>query len=337
MMRSSLNYFHGLFSQLQSGIILRAFRNFATCFLILFRANIPMMHRIRQSVGQAAFWRVALCLLISSILSACAATPPPNAAGPRPNEPPYPVLMMETVDRREAALNAWAKFTTEQGITNAPAPELQPVTATVRSLPAFVGTPLYLPKVGDTLPMNEDNTRESLRRFIASASPIIGAPPHQLSLVKRIDGADGTQRAQYEQRPFRYPLRNGYGKLEITFTPDRRVLQINSTCITDIEQLQRAGAGTRPRWDAEKVSAQITDRALTYKDAAGNSQTLTVTKGEELIVHELVIFPRPRANDSSILEFHLAWEITVKRASGPLNIYLDAVTDELLAVSPLSE
>ncbi len=286
---------------------------------------------------QVASWRVAFCMFMILGLSACAATPPPNATGPRPNEPPYPVLLLETVDRREAALTAWTKFTTEQGITDAPAPELQPVTATIRSLPAFTGTPLYLPKVGDTLPMNEDNTRESLRRFIASASPVIGAQPQQLSLVRRIDAADGTQRALYEQRPFRYPLRNGYGKLEITFTPDRRVLQINSTCITEVEQLQRAGAGTRPRWDAEKVGAQIIDRTLTYKDAAGTSETLTVAKGEEVLVRELVIYPLPRTSDPSILEFHLAWEITVKRASGSLNIYLDAVTDELLAVSPFSE
>jgi hypothetical protein len=295
-----------------------------------------MMQRIRQSRRQVAGWRFALLCLLGFVLNGCAATPPPNAAGPRPNEPPYPILLSETTERREAALTAWAKFTTEQGITNAPAPELQPVTATIRSLPSFSGTPLYLPKVGDTLPMNEENTRESLRRFIVSASPIIGATSPQLSLVQRVDAADGTQRALYEQRPFRYPLRNGYGKLEITFTPDRRVLQINSTCITDVEQLQRAGAGTRPRWDAEKVSAQITDRTFTYKDANGNSHTLTVAKGEELIVRELVIYPIPRAIDSSLLEFHLAWEITVKRASGSLNIYLDAVTDELLAINPLS-
>jgi hypothetical protein len=296
-----------------------------------------MMYRIRQSLRHIERLRVALCISTILGLSACAATPPPNATGPRPNEPPYPVLLTETTDRREAALVAWTKFTTEQGITNAPAPELQPVTATVRSLPAFTGTPLYLPKVGDTFPMNEENTRESLRRFIASASSIIGASPQQLSLVQRVDGADGTQRALYEQRPFRFPLRNGYGKLEITFTPDRRVVQINSTCITDVEQLQRAGAGTRPRWDAEKVSAQITDRTFTYKDAAGNSHTLAVNKGEEIIVRELVIYPRPRTSDPSILEFHLAWEITVKRASAPLNIYLDAVTDELLDVTPFSE
>ena len=295
-----------------------------------------MIHRIKQSVHQVKGLRAALFILMVLGLSACAATPPPNAAGPRPNEPPYPVLMTETAVRREAALAAWTKFMTEQGITNPPAPELQPVTATIRSLPTLTDKPLYLPKVGDTSPMNEENTRESLRRFIASASPIIGAQPQQLSLVQRVDAADGTQRALYEQRPFRYPLRNGYGKLEITFTPDRRVLQINSTCITEVEQLQRAGAGTRPRWDAEKLLAQLADRTFTYRDAAGNSHILTVAKGEAT-VHELIIYPLPRADDSATLEFHLAWEINVKRATGSFNIYLDAVTDELIAVSPISE
>jgi hypothetical protein len=79
------------------------------------------------------------------------------------------------------------------------------------------------------------------------------------------------------------------------------------------------------------------DRTFTYKDAAGNAQTLIISKGEDATVRELVIYPLPRAGDPSTLEFHLAWEITLKRASGPLSIYLDAVTDELLAVGPFSE
>jgi hypothetical protein len=296
-----------------------------------------MAHKIKVRVQWTERLRVALCALLALGLSACAATPPPNATGPQPNEPPYPVLMRETTDRREAALTAWTKFMGEQGITNAPAPELQPVTATIRSLPTFTGTNLFLPKIGDATPMNEENTRESLRRFINSASALLGAQQQQLSLVQRVDAADGTKKALYEQRPFRYPFRGGYGKLEITFAPDRRVLQINSTCVPEIEQLRLAGAGTRPKSDAETVAAQITEHAFTYRDAAGNPQTLTVAKGEEVSVRELVIYPVPRPSDSSVLEFHLAWEITVKRASGSLNVYLDAVTEKVIAVSPFSE
>lgn len=295
-----------------------------------------MANRIKQRVCRTEHLHVAVCVLIALGLSACAASPSPNAAGPRPNEPPYPILLTETAERREVALAAWAKFTTEQGITNASAPELQPVTATIRSLPTFTGTPLYLPKVGDTIPMNEENTRESLRRFITSIIPLLGARQQQLSLIQRIDAADGTKKALYEQRPFRYPLRGGYGKLEITFTPDRRVLQISSTCVPDTEQLQRTGAA-RPKWDAEKVGAQIAGRTFTYRDSAGNTQTLTIAQGENLTVRELVIYPLPRLGDPAILEFHLAWEITVKRVPDSFNIYLDAVTDEILGVSQFSE
>jgi hypothetical protein len=278
--------------------------------------------------------RGAACALLVLLLNACATTPAPDAAGPRPNEPPYPVLMVETQNRRAGAFQAWAKFTAEQGITDAPAPELQPVTATLRSLPAFSGTGLHLPKVGDTLPMSEENTREALRRFITSVSPLLGAQPIHLSLIQRVDAADGTQKAIYEQRPFRYPLRGGYGIVEITFAPDRRVLQITSTAIPEIEQLQRAGAGTRPRWTSEELPAQLAGKTFTYRDAAGVGQTLTINQAEDVVVRELVVYPRPRATDATVLEFHLAWEITLKSDPAQAVVYLDAVSNELLAHEP---
>ena len=281
--------------------------------------------------------RIVFLLAIAICVSACADRPAPNATGPRPNEVPYPVLMTDTADRREATLAAWTKFTQDQGLANAPAPEFQPVTATIRSLPTFTtGTPLYLPKVGEGATMSEEETRESLRRFITSASALLGAEPQQLSLTQRTDLADGTKKARYEQRPFRYPLRNDYGVLEITFAPDRRIIQISSTCIPEIEQLQRAGTGIRPRWTADKVAEQILGRTFTYWDAAKTQQTLSIAKGEEITVRELVVYPIPRASDPSVLEFHLAWEIIVGHQPNPLTIYLDAVTDEIIGVKQVS-
>src|SRR5687768_15320167 len=93
---------------------------------------------------------IALAAMVALGLGACAASPPPNPSGPQPNEPLYPVLMIESSQRREATLLAWSRFTAEQGVTNSAAPELNPVTATIRNLPALSGTLLYLPKVGDT-------------------------------------------------------------------------------------------------------------------------------------------------------------------------------------------
>ena len=277
--------------------------------------------------------RAAFCALLALLsCAACATTPAPEVTGPRPNEPPYPVLMVETPNRRAGAFQAWAKFTSEQGITNAPEPELQPVTATLRALPAMGATPLYLPKVGDAVPMSEENTRESLRRFITNVAPLLGAQPVHLSLLQRVDAADGTERAVYEQRPFRYPLRGGYGLVEITFTPDRRVLQITSTAIPEIEQLQRAGTGTRPRSSADDLPAQLAGKTFTYTDASGNQQTLAINQAADVQVSELVVYPRPRAADPTVLEFHLAWEITLKSDPSGAAVYMDAVTNELLAV-----
>jgi hypothetical protein len=291
----------------------------------------------KQSTRRVVRLRVAFLIALAIWMSACADRPSPNATGPRTNEVPYPVLMTDNAERRDAALTAWTKLTNDQGITNAPAPEFQPVTATIRNLPTLTNPPLYLPKVGVGATLSEEETRESLRRFITSVSVLLGAEPQQLSLVQRTDLADGTKKARYEQRPFRYPLRNDYGVLEITFAPDRRVIQITSTCIPEIEQLQRAGTGIRTRWTSDKVPEQITGKTFTYLDAtSGNQQTLTIAQGEEITVHELVIYPRPRVNDPLVLEFHLAWEITIGREPNPPTIYLDAVTDEIISVKQFS-
>lgn len=245
--------------------------------------------------------------------------------------------MRSTDERREAALAVWSRFATEQGIQNPSTPELQPVTATIRNLPTGMSAPLYLPKVGEANQMTEEDTREALRRFIASAGSLLGARPQQLSLIQRIDLADGTKKAIYEQRPFRFPLRGGYGRLEITFAPDRRIIQIFSTSIPEVEQLQRAGAGTRPRSTADQVPEKISGRTFTYRDETGAQQTFAVAQDEKLTVRELVVYPIARATDPDVLEFHLAWEIKAERADHSFNIYLDAVTEEIIAIQPVSQ
>jgi hypothetical protein len=290
-----------------------------------------------RRVNYSAWLSTAFCLVLTVLAGACAASRPVDPAGPRANEPPYPVLLVEDVDRRETALGEWTTLTRDQGVMNAPAPELQPVTATLRSLPQLPA-PLYLPKVGEGTPMTEEETRESLRRFILYAHDLIGAEPRQLSLVLRTDLADGTKKAQYRQRPFRYPIRGGYGVLEISFAPDRRILQVTSTCIPGADQLQRAGAGVRPTVTADQVAQRLSGQTITYTDAARNSHTLTVNSTAEITARELVVYPRPRASDPSVLEFHLAWEVGINPANerAAYLVYLDAVTGEIIAAVQFS-
>ncbi|MBD0369578.1 MAG: hypothetical protein ICV60_01890 [Pyrinomonadaceae bacterium] len=280
--------------------------------------------------------RTALVTALLSLACACAAaTTPPNPGAPNPNAPPYPVLLTdEQGDRRGAALGAWARLMHANAIEGAPEPELHPVTATIARLPQLPA-PLYLPKVGEGVPMTEEETREALRRFINDNRELLGIDPPQLSLVQRTDAADGTKRALYQQRAFRYNFRNGFGAVEITFTPDRRILNITSTAIPDIERLRVAGAGIAPRAElqsAEQVVKSLAGRTISYTDAAGRSLSYTITPENRITPRQFVIYPVLREDAPPALEFHLAWEIMIEGA--PLRtIYLDAITNEILSAT----
>lgn len=282
---------------------------------------------------------IALIAALVSFACACAASNPPNPGGPNPNAPPYPVLLTdEQGDRRQVALTAWVKLMHEQGITNAPEPELYPVTATIRGIPQLPA-PLYLPKVGEGVPMTEEETREALRRFINNNYELLGIEPQQLSLVQRIDAADGTKRARYEQRPFRYPFRNGFGVVEISFASDRRILNVTSTAIPEIERLRErlraSGAGITPRSELatpELVIKSMVGRTLTYTDASGRAATYTVTSQNRITPRQFVAYPLLRKTEPPALELHLAWEIMIEGA--PVRtIYLDAITNEIIAAT----
>ena len=265
-------------------------------------------------------------------MCACAGASRPQAGAPRgAGEPPYPVIVPDNPDRASAALAAWATLT--QNSTSKP--ELEPVTGTVRGMPP--GSSFYLPKVTEGPKMNDEERRESLRRFIGSQTVLVGAKLPELSLVLQTNLADDSTRARYEQRPFAYPLRGDYGILEITFAQDRRVTQIFSTCIPDADKYRRALRTLAPAIKtAEDAAKAVAGRAFTFTDDAGNQQTVTVGANDDVTVRELVVYPRLRAGPQNALELHLAWEIAVGRAPSSRLIYLDAVTREVVGTARAS-
>ena len=281
-----------------------------------------------------------VCATFVLLMSACAAASRgPDAAKPRTNEPPYPIILAASEETRQRSLAAWTALTQSQGIVNAPAPELQPVTATISALPPTLPTPLQLPKVEtglEGMEAAEEETREALRRFMGSASTLLGINLGDISLVEQVDEKDQTKKARYQQKPFLYPLRADYGMLDISFTPDGRVLRLSSTAIPDAERINRALTAFRDRMTAEQAAARLQGQSFTYTDATGKEATYTVTAPDEVRVREIVVYPLQRsANDTTSLEFHLAWEIAV-RPSAPLLVYLDSVTGEVIAATSMS-
>ncbi|MEO7970458.1 MAG: hypothetical protein ABI698_04105 [bacterium] len=271
--------------------------------------------------------RTFVFLLLVMAAQACAPTVPPNAAGPRGNAAPYPVLLAEDNHRTEAAtaaINHLMSIAVDSGTK----PSLQPVTATIESLPKTSGTGLLLPKVGANQTMSEEDTRESLRRFIRDWQGPIGADPAKLSLVERVDQPDGSKIARYEQRAFRYPIRGNYGKLEIRFTAERRVLNIVSTCIPDADKIQTALAAVSIKLKPEDVGAQLTANAIPYSSTGATSLKFTPTANNKLEPHELVTYITP-AGQTNALAFHVAWEVGISGAPFQL-VYVDAVSGEVV-------
>jgi hypothetical protein len=272
---------------------------------------------------------VALALVIAMaifVIAGCGAMQPPDTEGPRANAPAYPPVMKEDPPRRDATINAVYQVLAPQGSIAEVA--LQPVTATIQSLPAE-SVLLYLPKVGTEATMTEDETRESLRRFIEEWRHIIGAEPNQLSLVRRTDQPDGRKLAVFEQRPFRYPLRGNYGKVEIWFNAERRILELTSTCIPDAERFQTSLAGVAPVLKPEDAVKFVKENALTYTDSKGQRHTSSLSPNAAAEAGELVFYVKPGEPDT--LEFHLAWEVRISN-SGFKAVYVDAVKAQILAI-----
>jgi len=269
--------------------------------------------------------------VITLVTGACAALQPPNAGGPGPSGPPYPVTLTEQSQRREAAVLAFNRIAQRSGPGNLTEGYLEPVTATIKSLPSDPSTPLLLPKVGSNVEMDEDETREALRRFITDWRVLIGADPSQLSLIERVDRPDRTKIAQYEQRVFRYPLRGDFGKLQIHFTADRRLLNLTSSCIPDADRLQAVLAGITPRLTAEDAIKHVRERGIRYVDSSGNQQTFNVSESVQMDSQELVTYVLPSKARADSLEIYIAWEVPVKNAPFK-TVYIDALNDEMIAV-----
>ena len=280
-------------------------------------------HGLRTELMIARNTRLAL-LLLTLACSGCAPLQPPNADAPR-GEAVYPFVITEDPERREVALAAAGQLF--QPATTEP-PALQTVTATIRNLPP--GFNLYLPKLGIQAVMTEEETRESLRRFLREWSGLIGADPTRLSLVERIDAPDGSKIANYEQRPFRYPIRGPYGKVHVRFASDRRVLSLSSTSIPDAERLQPAIASMVPKLTAEDAMARIR-KGVTYQNESGTQSTLQVSTANEVNARDLVLYVLLSPTNTNALEFHLAWEVEVGGTAGR-KVYVDAITGDVVAV-----
>jgi hypothetical protein len=266
-------------------------------------------------------------VLLVLFLCGCSALQISDTGGPSPDSHSYPIAFTE--DPRDAVRSAiiWRRQTRSPRNADRSEIKLQPLTATIASLPP--NAEVYLPKVGANEKMSEEEMRESLRRFIQDWQRLIGAQPEQLSLIDRTDEPDGTKLARYEQQPFRYPLRGNYGKLRIRFAPDRRVLEFNSTCIPNSDRLQSAFASIDPQLNWEDAAKRVENLSITFNSTSGHYQLTNANKPE---VRELVVYAKDPVEGATSIELYLTWEVAVSNA--PFHfVYLDSVKGEVIATA----
>src|SRR5678816_1936374 len=119
---------------------------------------------VRSFIGKFLLLTLALVAVVMG--SACAAFQPTDANGPTANRPQYPIALSDVGPRLEEASVAWYQLSQRYGLPGKTEANLHPYTATLESLPANMAAPIYLPKVGSPTAPTEEDTRESLRRFI---------------------------------------------------------------------------------------------------------------------------------------------------------------------------
>ena len=273
----------------------------------------------RSFISRGLILTVALIALLTA--AACAAFQPIDANGPTANAPQYPIALSDVAPRLEEASVAWYQLSQRYGLPGKTEANLHPYTATIESLPANLPAPIHLPKVGLETNPTEEETRESLRRFIVEWQRLIGAEPNQLSLVERVDEPSGVKVARYEQRPFRYPLRGGYGTLVIRFRSNGQLVGFSSNCIPNADQIQATLNGLTPKLTGEQAV-----------DHVKNQPTVSLPTSATVEARQLVVYAQPSKDPSSGLQIRLAWEIEV--TNGPVKwVYLDAISDEIIATS----
>jgi len=266
-------------------------------------------------------------LSLAATSSGCAAFRPTDPAGPRSDVRLYPVGLADPAARLEEASLAWYQLAQRYGLARKSDATLNPYTATIQNLPSNLPAPITLPKIGTEPQQTEEQTRESLRRFINDWQRLIGAEPDELSLVERTDDASGIKVARYEQRPFRYPLRGEFGNLIIRFRENGQIVDLSSNCLPNADRLQATLNTITPQVSGEDAAKNIKSQPIPV-----GQQTVTLPANAVVEPAQLVVYALPSPGQTSGLELHLAWEINI--TNGPIKtVYFDAVSSQIIGAT----
>ena len=270
--------------------------------------------------------KVCCCVLYSILVWACAAPRPLEVNTPQGKTENYPPVIEASASRQQAAEEAWRLFLAENRISEVKLPEFEPVLSTPRALPLELANRINLSPKGGAL--DETEAKEALRRFIEHSRAVLGGDFRNnplnlkdLSLIS-FSNEGNLYRAVYQQMSYPFPLANNYGELRIVISKDGKLLQLSSRIVPVLDLPTRAAI------DPQAVADKLIGRQFTYTSIAGQPLSFKVTRREEIVVRDLVIYPKLEKDK---LSFHLAYPVDAGRGT-TWTIYVDAITGQEIEV-----
>jgi hypothetical protein len=266
--------------------------------------------------------RIIFCGLL---LSACSAPGQVGVNRPQGKPASYPPVIEDSAARQQAVLEAWKSLLSESGLPDAPL-DLEPVLNTPRALPGELAGRIIVSKKGNA--SGEIELKEALRTFIERNRGLLSGDPKEsqitlqnLSLTSFANEGN-FYRAVYRQVTYPFPIVDGYGELRLTVSKSGMLLQWNSRIIPTVS------LPTKAEIKPDELAEKPLNREFTYTSIAGQRQSFRATKRDEIVVRDLVVYPKQEGSKISI---HLAYAVEV--GSGmKWTVYYDSIDGRELGV-----
>jgi len=271
----------------------------------------------------------ATIIFIIFLTIACSCTTPGQQVNtPQGKEATYPPSFEMSPGRRQEVQDAWKNFLAESGLPFSPL-ELDPLLNTPRSLPVGLSGRINLANGKKNSAIGEMEAKEAVRNFIERRRGILsGDPKNGIQGVRDLSLASFTANGNsykfsYQQATYPFSFASGYGELKLMIDKTGNLLSWSSSLIPKLD------LPTSPSVNTEEFYKKLLNRELSYTTIAGKLQTYKITKREQIIVKEPVIFPKRRGNK---LTLHLAFPVDVGNGM-TWTYYFDAIDGEELGVN----
>jgi hypothetical protein len=263
--------------------------------------------------------RLAL-LVVVAVSAGC------NPSGKVPGGPEqsYPVLIQDSLERRERADKDWDRMLDAYDLPHTQA-DLYPITYAPKSLPATKGGIKILAAKAPK-ETQESALREAAKSFIIRWKELTDADPSGMSLTESSQAGDVTH-FTYQQMSYPFPIAGSFGRMTLTLGSDGTLRELDDRFIPVVD------VPNHPSIDRDTAIASVVGRTLTASEGTRPESQMgsQVKIGDkaEVTASRLVVLPIEKKDG---LELHLAWQLTSSKATGWF-VYVDAVVGGLLLTS----